>query len=146
MDLADLPTCLCLNLRMAARAVTLAYDDALRPLGLRVTQFSLLAGVAVLGPVRLSTLADRLALDKTTLPRSLAHLEAAGLVRFSPGTDRREKLVTLTQAGRETLARAQGPWRRTQERLAAALGEGGLPKTLGALRRVRAAVRRGGGP
>lgn len=140
----ELPACLCLNLRMAARAVTASYDEALKPLGLRITQFSLLGGVAVLGPVTMTTLAEKLALDKTTLPRSLALLEKAGFVTIAPGQDKREKLVSLTPAGEKKLAAAEKPWREVQERMALALGEGGLPKALMQLRRVRVAVRKGG--
>src|SRR4029078_3499121 len=40
-----LDTCMCHKARMAARVVTRAYDDALRPTGLRATQISVLAAV-----------------------------------------------------------------------------------------------------
>ena len=43
-------SCACITLRRAARAVTAAYDAALAPSGLRITQFSILRRLARLGP------------------------------------------------------------------------------------------------
>ncbi|MEE9539836.1 MAG: MarR family transcriptional regulator, partial [candidate division NC10 bacterium] len=39
----EAPACVCFNIRKAARAISQLYDDVLRPSGLRVTQFSILA-------------------------------------------------------------------------------------------------------
>jgi DNA-binding MarR family transcriptional regulator len=137
----ELRQCLCLNLRMAARVVSAAYDDAMRPLGLRITQFSLLGGIAALQPVPLTRLADALALDKTTLPRSLRPLERGGLVVVEPGPDRRTRLARLTPRGERALAAAFGEWRKVQERFGRRLKAQGLPAALGQLRRLRAAAR-----
>src|SRR3989449_9964327 len=70
-DLGRLSPCVCNTLRMAARAVTQLYDDVLRPSGLRVTQFSILATFARMGEANLKELEDELAIDQTTLTRSL---------------------------------------------------------------------------
>ena len=66
--------CVCNTLRMATRAVTQLYDDVLRPSGLRVTQFSILAAIARLGEAGVSQLADALAIEQTTMTRSLTPL------------------------------------------------------------------------
>jgi DNA-binding MarR family transcriptional regulator len=135
--LEEIRGCLCLNLRMAARAVSAAYDEALRPLGLRVTQFSLLGGVAALGPVNYGKLAQALALDESTLPRSLGLLAKKGLIKIEPGADKRERLASLTPKGSAALDAAYAPWKSVQTRF-----EKELPRALMQLRRIRVAVRR----
>src|SRR6266849_50413 len=70
-----LSPCVCSTLRMVSRAVTQLYDDVLRPSGLRVTQFSILAAIARLGEANLRQLEYMLAIDQTTLTRSLNRLE-----------------------------------------------------------------------
>ena len=68
--------CNCSTLRSATRVLTQAYDEVLRPSGLRTTQFSILARLAGVGPVPLSELAELLAMDRTTLARNLRPLDA----------------------------------------------------------------------
>ena len=114
--------CTCFNLRKAARAVTQAYDAALQPVGLKATQYSVLAAAAAIGPLTVGKLADRLVMDRTTLTRNLNPLERDGLVRIEEGEDRRARLVTVTPAGRRLLARAQPLWRSAQERMVDRLG------------------------
>ena len=58
MDIETPSNCTCFNLRKATRAVTQAYDDALKPSGLRATQFTLLSVVAGRGPSGMTDLAD----------------------------------------------------------------------------------------
>src|SRR5439155_16223391 len=70
-DRGRLSPCVCNTLRMVTRVVTQLYDDCLRPSGLRVTQFSILAAIARLGEASLKQLEDKLAIDQTTLTRSL---------------------------------------------------------------------------
>jgi hypothetical protein len=50
-------TCACHKARIAARAVTRAYDEALRPVGLRSTQFTVLVAASVATGVPLNQLA-----------------------------------------------------------------------------------------
>ena len=80
---ASVTDCTCFNLRKAARAVTQYYDDALRPSGLRVTQFSLLSVIKQFGTVNIGTLADEAVMDRTTLTRNLKLLEQEGLVTIT---------------------------------------------------------------
>jgi DNA-binding MarR family transcriptional regulator len=106
--------CACRNLRQAARAVTQLYDQALRPSGLRVTQFTLLVAVSVSEPVPITRLADALSLDRTTLARDLKPLAERGLVEIAAGDDRRLRVVRLTSQGREAIGRAYPLWRQAQ--------------------------------
>lgn len=119
-----LPTlaCACASLRRAARAVTQLYDAELQGTGLRVTQLTLLQALQRMGPSPQSALGELLALDATTLSRTLRPLARAGWIRAARGLDRREVRWALTPAGRRRFARARAPWDRAQARLRARLG------------------------
>jgi DNA-binding MarR family transcriptional regulator len=119
--LPSLP-CMCASLRRASRAITASYDEALRDTGLRVTQFSLLQVIDRAGSLTQGALGESLALDTTTLTRSLRPLVAAGLVKSVPGKDRRERILTLTPKGRATHAGAAKAWKRVQQRWHKELG------------------------
>jgi DNA-binding MarR family transcriptional regulator len=113
--------CLCNALRQASRAVTRLYDEELRSVGLRTTQYSLLRYLKHFGAVRQRDLGAAASLDETTLTRTLRPLIDAGWVTADPGEDRREKLVSLTSGGEAKLARALPAWERAQERMRARL-------------------------
>ena len=113
--------CACANLRRAARAVTRTYETELRDAGLRATQFTLLQTLERMGTSPQTALGELLALDSTTLSRTLRPLARAGWIRVAKGTDRREVRWSLTPAGRHRLARAQPAWERAQARLRAGL-------------------------
>jgi DNA-binding MarR family transcriptional regulator len=97
---------------MVSRAVTQLYDDALRPSGLRVTQFSILAAIARVGETNLRQLEDALAIDQTTLTRSLNLLERDGVIQRATHPDARVKATQLTgtgaSPGRRAAARGTG--------------------------------------
>jgi len=114
--------CACASLRRAARAVTRSYEVALRDTGLKPTQFTLLQALELLGPSPQGALGDLLALDSTTLTRTLGPLERAGWIRAGAGSDRRQLRWALTPAGRRRLDRARPAWKRAQDRLRARLG------------------------
>ena len=74
--------------------------------GLTPTQMSLLASLVRLGPVRLSDLAKRERLNTTLLSRSIAGLEAQGLVaRTVDPADKRAATIAITRAGTQLLRR-----------------------------------------
>src|SRR5437870_10856378 len=102
-DRGWLSPCVCNTLRMVTRAVTQLYDDVLRPSGLRVTQFSILAAIARMGEANLKVLEDTLAIDQTTLTRSLNLLARDGVIERAAHPGRRIK------ARRSTLDHAIAP-------------------------------------
>ena len=104
-----LSPCVCNTLRMVSRVVTQLYDDCLRPSGLRVTQFSILAAVARLGEASLKQLEDELAIDQTTLTRSLTLLERDGVLERASHPDGRIKAMRLTSKGRRAWRCAAPP-------------------------------------
>lgn len=116
--------CLCNALRQASRAVSRVYDDELRSVGLRTTQYSLLSVLSRVGQVRQGDLSGLTSLDETTLTRNLRPLVDAGWIAVRSGDDRREKLVTITKAGTAKLAEARPAWERAQTRMQALLPKG----------------------
>jgi DNA-binding MarR family transcriptional regulator len=115
--------CLCNALRQASRAVSRLYDEELRAVGLRTTQYSLLRYLQHLGEVRQRDLGELTSLDETTLTRNLRPLIDAGWVAVEAGEDRREKLVSLTEAGSAKLTQARPAWERAQERMRSRLSK-----------------------
>ncbi len=107
---------------MVSRAVTQLYDDVLRPSGLRVTQFSILATIARVGEANLRQLEDTLAIDQTTLTRSLNLLERDRVIERVPHPDGRVKAMRLTSTGRRALDAARPLWAHAQDKVLRELG------------------------
>jgi DNA-binding MarR family transcriptional regulator len=129
-------SCACYNLRRAARAITRLYDDFLRPSGLRTTQYSVLVATKLRGPVALTKLAELTVTERTTLTRNLTILEKKDFILIEPGSDRRERQVTITGQGQNALMGAIPLWETAQAHIEKGLGEdrlGGLLKDLSEL-------------
>lgn len=119
---------------MTTRAVTRLYDDALRPVGLRTTQFSILARLDDEGPSPLTRLARRLLVDRTTLGRELDGLVSRGLVEIVAGpADRRMRIASLTDAGRGRLGECYPLWRAVQRDVRERFGRDRVDALLGEL-------------
>jgi DNA-binding MarR family transcriptional regulator len=127
---AAVRSCTCFNLRKAARAVTHLYDEVLRPSGLRATQFSLLMLIRGLGPVRITELAEKAVMDRTTLKRNVELLEREGLVRIEAGEDARVRQIRVTPAAEARLKEAQPLWQRAQAHVTRELGQGRADRLL----------------
>jgi DNA-binding MarR family transcriptional regulator len=128
--------CICLHTRMAARAVTRAYDAALAPLGLEATQFTLLAAIAANPSHSVTAMADRLALERTSLSRNLALLQRKGLIGAEQGKGRSVP-YSVTPQGETLLAAAVPLWRSVQTGLETVIGESSWSDTKQKLRRLR---------
>lgn len=122
LDLRGTGYCASLNFRRTARAVTRLYDLAFQGTGIRSTQFTILIAVAKAQPLSISTLADILAIDSTTLTRSLAKLQKQGLLTISKRAERRQRFVTLTEGGVKALESSLPGWRAAQERFVKSVG------------------------
>lgn len=109
--------CACASLRRAARAVTQLYDEALRGSDLRTTQFTLLQVLDRKGEMTQGELGDLLTIDSTTLTRTLGPLAKQGLLRARQGEDKRERIWTITPAGKRRLASLVPAWAAVQARL-----------------------------
>lgn len=126
MPTARLPgpeDCNCFAVRSAARHVTQLYDQFLAPIGLRVTQFSVLAKLKRKGPLTINALADDMVMDRTTVGRNVRPLERDGLIRIeSAPSDRRAKELHLTKSGEKRLQAGLEAWANAQARFEAAFG------------------------
>jgi DNA-binding MarR family transcriptional regulator len=120
--LPDLP-CMCASFRRASRALTNSYDEALRPFSLRATQFTILQVLSQVGEVSQGELGQILAMDSTTLTRTLRIMAREGWIAERRGEDRRERLLRLATAGRHKFNRALPPWEKAQARLEGKLGD-----------------------
>ncbi|GJD59238.1 MarR family winged helix-turn-helix transcriptional regulator [Methylobacterium dankookense] len=121
------PPCTCTALRRAARSATAAYDAALRPASLRVTQFAILRILARLGPLPVTRLAEEAALDRSTMGRNLDPLERRGLVHLAPDQgDRRARVAALTESGAAAIEAALPHWRAVEAEIGARLSPGAL--------------------
>lgn len=114
--------CFCASLRRASRALTQVYEQALRPLGLRGTQFTILQALSLAGEVPQGELGRILAMDSTTLTRTLEIMRRRGWIATRYGKDRRERWLSLARPGEAELKRALPRWERVQARLRRRLG------------------------
>jgi DNA-binding MarR family transcriptional regulator len=115
-------SCMCASFRRASRVLTQHYDTTLRPLGLRATQFTLLQALSLTGEVSQGTLGGILAIDSTTLTRTLAIMGRRGWITRRSGKDRRERWLSLSEAGGAEYKRALPYWEKVQRELRARLG------------------------
>ena len=133
-------TCIAVRLRLLNRVVTNLYDDALRPLGLKVSQLNLLVVAAKLGLAQPAKVCDLLQLDPSTLSRNVERMRAKGWLEVVPGEDARTQPFRLTAQGRRLLERAFPLWERAQKQASELLDEEGvallarMQKKLGILR------------
>lgn len=139
--------CLCLHLQRAARRVARRFDEALRPVGIKSGQYSLLIALNRPEPPRIKDLAPFLAMDRTTLTANLKPLERRGLLEVVPDAkDRRSRRLRLTEAGLDLLVLALPIWRATHDAVDAqmtATNGAGLRRDLRALAALGAAARPG---
>ena len=116
--------CVCNNLRRTSRAVTNYYDNLLGQVSdLRMSQVIVLVVLYLAGPQTIHEMAERMALDRTTIGRNLRPLAQQGLLTLTPGNDQRTRVVMLTAQGQETLLRVLPQWERAQEHMVMGIGQ-----------------------
>ena len=114
--------CNCQALRQAARRVTQAYDTHLALVGLKTTQYSILAKLNRLGPLSINELAKLMVMDRTTLGRAVKPLERDRLLAIGADDDGRKRSLKLTAAGQARLKAATAKWREAQKEFELAYG------------------------
>lgn len=102
--------CYCTEFRRAANALTGIYDDALRPVGLKITQLSLLRTLDRLGKATYKDIAEELGLDSTTISRNIKILIEAGWINISGDDDARHKVARLSPSGLRKLRDGNEYW------------------------------------
>ena len=120
--------CMLATLRRATRAVSCLYEEEMRRIGLRGMQYSLLRTLSEIDALRpggaaQGMLAEVIGMDQTTLTRNLRLLARKGWVAIRPGeTDRRERIVRLSAAGRAIVNKGFARWQAAQTRFAESMG------------------------
>lgn len=106
--------CMCGNVRMASRSLTSVYDEHLQPSGLRSTQLAVLWAVIAVSGATVGKIAKTIAMDNSTLTRTLKLLERDRLIALRTGADRRQKQVQATPRGRKAFSTAMPLWEAAQ--------------------------------
>lgn len=116
--------CIAVRLRMLNRVVTNLYDEALRPLGLKVSQMNILVATAKLGVARPHDICQRLHLEVSTLSRNVERMKTRGWLEVVPDEDGRAQPFQLSTAGKKLLKQASPRWAEAQESAEQLLGKG----------------------
>jgi DNA-binding MarR family transcriptional regulator len=114
--------CMCASFRRASRLLSQLYEDALRPLGLRATQFTILQALSLAGEVTQGQLGQMLGMDSTTLTRTLTIMSRQGWIAKRRGEDRREWRMRLSKKGEAQFKTAMPLWQQAQDGLRDRLG------------------------
>jgi DNA-binding MarR family transcriptional regulator len=115
--------CLATRVRQLSRIVTRVYDDALRPLGITASQFTLLSQLAQQDAITAVEIGGSLDIEKSTLSRNLKRMLALDLITMDPPAGRRGRGLHLTTKGRRILREAYPVWNSAQEKAVAVMGE-----------------------
>jgi DNA-binding MarR family transcriptional regulator len=123
-DIAEMTSgaCLATRVRQLSRIVTRVYDDAMRPLGITASQYTLLAQLAARDSITAVEIGHDLDIEKSTLSRNLKRLLALGHINMDPPAGRRGRGLHLTPKGQAILMDAFPVWQDAQKRTVAAIG------------------------
>ena len=119
-------SCIAVRLRLLNRVVTNLYDEALRPLGLKISQLNIMVVAAKLGLARPAAVCDILQLDASTLSRNVERMRAKRWLEVVPDEDARAQPFRLTAHGKRLLERAAPAWERAQRQAKELLGNDGI--------------------
>ena len=128
--------CIAVRLRLLNRVVTNIYDDALRPLDLKVSQMNILVVAAKMGTARPVEVCEHLHLDVSTLSRNVERMMARDWLEVVPDEDGRSQPFRLTSRGRKLLDEAVPAWCEAQRRVKEVLGDGFVEQLNKAMKRV----------
>ena len=113
------------------------FSERCAAFGITPLQYSLLSVLVEAGEVDQTTLAQAVAIDRTTTTGALKRLEARGLVRRTPSPlDRRAQQCGVTTAGRALCAAMEQPVREAHDATVAALTPGERRTLLDLLKKI----------
>ncbi|HSC09290.1 MAG TPA: MarR family winged helix-turn-helix transcriptional regulator [Steroidobacteraceae bacterium] len=118
----ELP-CYCASLRQAARVISQYYESALKDTDVTITQFTLLGLLDKVKVARVNDIAAALAMDQTSVSRTLALMERGGLITPAESEDLRETRWRLTAMGRRRLRSVLPRWKAVQRKVEKLLGK-----------------------
>jgi len=140
LNAPELGPCACSQVRRTARAISSFYDAALSAADLTITQYAILTNIARAGRLKLTVLAAKLGMERTTLTRNLRPLMKTNLVKTNTGNDRRERLLQLTAAGQRRLHRSLPLWEEAQRQFLSQIGTESLQELRALLASAESAV------
>jgi DNA-binding MarR family transcriptional regulator len=133
-------TCIAVRLRLLNRVVTNLYDEALRPLGLKISQLNILIVTARLRLARPAQVCEFLQLDVSTLSRNVERMRAHGWLEVVPEEDARAQPFRLTPQGKQLIEKAIPAWEEAQRQATELLGNDGIALLSKATKRLRDAM------
>jgi DNA-binding MarR family transcriptional regulator len=116
-------TCIAGRLRLLNRVVTNIYDDALRPLGLKISQGNILILTGKMGVASPVQVCEYLQLDISTLSRNVELMRKNGWLEQVPGEDARSHPFCLTAEGKRLIEKATPAWEKAQAEARELLGD-----------------------
>jgi DNA-binding MarR family transcriptional regulator len=128
--------CVAVRLRMLNRVVTNIYDNALRPLDLKVSQMNIMVAAAKMGTARPIEVCEYLNLDVSTLSRNVERMKARGWLEVVPDEDGRSQPFRLTPQGSKLLEKAVPAWSEAQQQVKTVLGDGLVEQLNEAVKRL----------
>lgn len=132
----DSRACVLRHVAKASRAVVAAYDPAFAPLGITGHQFNLMTTLNNMKELTVGALASMLGMDPSGVPRAIRPLVDQGLIDVRRGTDRRQRVLSLTEAGRKRVADATEVWRNVQTEMMDKIGSDRWLNLIGELRDI----------
>jgi DNA-binding MarR family transcriptional regulator len=123
-DIAEMTAgaCLATRVRQLSRIITRVYDDAMRPIGITASQYTLLAQLASRDSITAVEIGHVLDIEKSTLSRNLKRLLALGHIIMDPPAGRRGRGLHLTAKGQAVLKEAFPIWQDAQKRAVSVMG------------------------
>jgi DNA-binding MarR family transcriptional regulator len=116
--------CVCGNLRRASRAITQFYDKLLAPSGITITQLALLRTISVTNSSTISKISKEMYMDRTTLTRNLDLLKKQDFINIESSSDKRKRIVIITNRGKAQMTKALPLWERAQAIIIGKFGKG----------------------
>ncbi|MCG8567059.1 MAG: MarR family winged helix-turn-helix transcriptional regulator [Desulfobacterales bacterium] len=114
--------CLSVRVRLINRMVSAIYDKAMKPHGIKSTQFTVLAAVAALESPTSRELSQVLHMDTSTFSRTLGILKQRGLLESEPSGQGKILTIRITRDGAALLEQAYPDWEKAQAEALDALG------------------------
>jgi DNA-binding MarR family transcriptional regulator len=133
--------CACTTVRRASRALARAFDEALGPAGLNVTQLAVLRAIQRHEKEPLTRVAEDLCMDRTSLYRAVTPMRRDGWLTLAAGTDARSRTAEFTTKGLRVLRAADPAWGRTQTEIIERFGRDKWAALVSELERLAACAR-----
>jgi len=127
-----LQDCFLHRIRLLSRRITNVYDEALKPMDLKVTQMNMLGVVTKLGPISPADMCQKLQMDKSTLSRNVDRLIEYGWLEHIPGENNRSHQLSITEKGKRIMKKASTYWKQAQAKTKKILGKKGSEAVMAA--------------